>query len=94
MEHVTTMRACQDYAANGKEVLSPHERFRSKIITSSIGFDGSEGDVSSERGVSVGKRKVNAGFDVPTVAKDTSAQREKWVEWAEEVNSRSENSNI
>eukprot|EP00595_Chromulina_sp_UTEXLB2642_P002273 CAMPEP_0196763520 /NCGR_PEP_ID=MMETSP1095-20130614/4243_1 /TAXON_ID=96789 ORGANISM="Chromulina nebulosa, Strain UTEXLB2642" /NCGR_SAMPLE_ID=MMETSP1095 /ASSEMBLY_ACC=CAM_ASM_000446 /LENGTH=173 /DNA_ID=CAMNT_0042116903 /DNA_START=661 /DNA_END=1182 /DNA_ORIENTATION=- len=52
-EHVSTMRACQNYATLGKLVVSPHVRFESKDEAEKISID-----------------------------------RQKWKEWADEIDKK------
>lgn len=79
MEHVTTMRACQDYTQGGARVVSPYDKYANQIAQSAAAPIAPSHDDSAQ-----------AAAIADTAAKDENAEsRQKWQKWAEEVNATS-----
>lgn len=69
-EHVSTMRACQEFAEGRGAVLSPHERHNSRITIVSDAYTGSKPDI-------MGKKKAQIDTNNNVVVPNHSVEIQK-----------------
>lgn len=73
-EHVSTMKACQEFAEGKGVVSSPHDRHNSRITITSDAIGSNDG----------GKRQARVDFIEADSSK--SKNREEWEKFASEIN--------